>query len=127
MRCSSRSAIFLTMKVTRALNTTSLKCCLPSTDAIERWEQNSRMRIKVQGRLMQVLFIEIHQGFAKKKRSDTFFNRVIHKVFLGKPILFKILNSIKQRCIIGLDIEINNRYPCKHILSPSSCCSFVEH
>ena len=24
---------------TRALNTTSLKCCLPSTDAIHRWEK----------------------------------------------------------------------------------------
>ena len=23
----------------RALNTTSLKCCLPSTDAIDRWEK----------------------------------------------------------------------------------------
>ena len=25
--------------LTRTLNTTSLKCCLPSTDAIDRWEK----------------------------------------------------------------------------------------
>ena len=34
--------------------------------------KNSRMRMKVQGRLMQARFIEIHQVFAKKKRLDTF-------------------------------------------------------
>ena len=46
--------------LTRALNTTSLKCCLPSTDAIDSRE-------KVQGRLMQARFIEIKQVFEKKK------------------------------------------------------------
>ena len=35
----------------RALNTTSFKCCLQSTDTIDRWGKNSRMRMKVQGRL----------------------------------------------------------------------------
>ena len=45
---------------TRVLNTASLKCCLPSTDAIN-WRNNSRMRMEVQGRLMQERFIEIHQ------------------------------------------------------------------
>ena len=44
----------------RALNTTSLKWCLPSTDAINRWERNSHMPMKVQGHLMQAHFIEIH-------------------------------------------------------------------
>ena len=29
-------------------------------------EKNSRMRMKVQGRLMQASFIEIHQVFPKK-------------------------------------------------------------
>ena len=57
---------------TRALNTTSLKCCLPSTDTTDRWEKNSHMRMKVQGCLMQVHFIEIQQLFAKKK-SHIFF------------------------------------------------------
>ena len=37
------------MKIGRDPNNTSLKCCLPSTDAIERRE-NLRMRMKVQGR-----------------------------------------------------------------------------
>ena len=32
---------------TRALNPTSLNCCLPSTDAIERREKNPRTRLKV--------------------------------------------------------------------------------
>ena len=34
--------------------------------------KNSRMRMKVQGSLMQARFIVIHQVFAKKIRSDTF-------------------------------------------------------
>ena len=62
---------------TRALNTTSLKCCLPSTDALNRQEKNSRMRIKVEGRLRQARCIKIHQGFARK-RSDTFLTDLVH-------------------------------------------------
>ena len=59
--------IFLIMNIRqRALNTNSLKCCLPSTDAIDRREKNARMRMKVQGRAMEAHFIEIHQIFAKK-------------------------------------------------------------
>ena len=58
--------------LTRALNTTSLKWCLPSTDAIGGEKKNSRMCMKVHGSHMQVCFIEIHQVFAKK--SDTFLN-----------------------------------------------------
>ena len=50
---------------TRALNTTPLKCFLPSTDAINRL-------MKVQGFLVQARFFEIHQVFAKQM-SDTFF------------------------------------------------------
>ena len=49
------------------LNTISLKCCLTSTAAIDRRRRNSRMRMKVQDRLMQTRFIEIHQIFAKNK------------------------------------------------------------
>ena len=45
---------------TGSLNTTSLKCCMPSTDAIDRWKKNSRVPIRVQGRLMQAHFIDIH-------------------------------------------------------------------
>jgi hypothetical protein len=50
----------------RALNTTSLKCCLPSADAINRQEKNLHIHMKVQGRLMEVRFFKIHQVFAKK-------------------------------------------------------------
>ena len=57
---------------TRVLNTTSLKCWLPSTEAIDRRGKKIRMRIKVQGRIMQARFTEIHQVFAKNKRSDIF-------------------------------------------------------
>ena len=49
---------------TRALNTTSLKCCLLT---LLRVGKNSRMPMKIQGRLMQARFIVIHRGFAKKK------------------------------------------------------------
>ena len=42
----------------------SLKCCLPSSDTIDRQEKFTCM--KVQGCLMQACFIEIHQVFAKK-------------------------------------------------------------
>ena len=50
----------------RALNTISLKCCLPSTDAIDMQEKIHGMRTRVQGHLMQVRFIQIHQVFGKK-------------------------------------------------------------
>ena len=53
----------------RALNTTSLKCCLPSTDANERQEKNSLMHMKVEGRLMEVHFIEI----LRKKKGQILF------------------------------------------------------
>ena len=62
---------------TRELNTTALKYCLPSNDAIDSRE-NSRMRVWVQGHFMQVSFIEIHQVFAKKKRSDTFLTECVY-------------------------------------------------
>ena len=60
---------------TRALNTASPKCCLPSTNVIDRREKNSRMYMKVQGQLMKTHLIEIHQVFAEKDRY--FSNRVI--------------------------------------------------
>ena len=49
----------------RALNTTSLYCYLLPTDTIDR-QKKIHKSMKVQGRLMQVCFIEIHQVFAKK-------------------------------------------------------------
>ena len=60
---------------TRAVNTISLKCRLPSTDAIDMREQNSSMRMKVQGRLMQAHFTEIHEDFANRIRSDIFLTK----------------------------------------------------
>ena len=57
----------------RALHTTSMKCCLPSTDAIDRREK-----------FTHAYFIEIHQVFAKKKKKKfgNFSNRP-HKARLG--------------------------------------------
>ena len=37
------------------------------------------MRMEVQGRIMQARFIEIHQAFAKKIRSDTFLTMKIRR------------------------------------------------
>jgi hypothetical protein len=45
---------------TRALYTTSIKCCFPLTDAIDRREKFTK-RMMVQGQLLQVSFIDIHQ------------------------------------------------------------------
>ena len=53
---------------TRALNT---------TDAIDRREKNSRTHMKVQGRLMQARFIEMHQVFVKENKVGYFSNRVV--------------------------------------------------
>ena len=44
---------------------------LLAVDAIDWREKSSRMCMYVQGRLMQALFVEIHQVFAIKE-SDTF-------------------------------------------------------
>jgi Transposase. len=52
---------------TREPKTTSPKCCLPSTHAIDTREK-SRMRMMVQGRLMQARFIAIHLVFATKRK-----------------------------------------------------------
>ena len=57
--CCSRSVICLQLKSDGALNTTSLKCCLALSDAIDRREKCTHAYM-VQGRLMQALFIEIH-------------------------------------------------------------------
>ena len=51
--------------LTRALNTASLKC--HQLTLLTGGEKKSRMRMKVQGRLMQVRFIEIHHIFHEKK------------------------------------------------------------
>ena len=63
--------------LTKALNTISLKCCLPSTDAIDRREKKSRIYMKVQGRVVQARFIEIYQVFAKINKVGYFYNRVV--------------------------------------------------
>ena len=62
---------------TRAPNTTSLKSCLPSTDAIDRRGKNSRMRIKFQSHLMQARFIQIDRVFEKKTISETFLTDLV--------------------------------------------------
>ena len=59
----------------RTLNTISLKCCLALTDAIDRQEKKSSLRMKAQGPLMQARFIEIHQVIAKK--VGYFCNRLV--------------------------------------------------
>ena len=60
-----------------ALNTPLLKCCLSSTDAVDKWGKNSRMRMKVRSYLMQARFIEIHQ-FSQKNKVGYFSKRVVH-------------------------------------------------
>ena len=51
--------------LTRALNTTSLNAACHQLTLLTGGK-NSRMRMEVQGRLMQARFIEIHQVFEKK-------------------------------------------------------------
>ena len=60
-----------------------LKCCLPSTEANDRRETNSRMRMKIQGHLMEACFFKIHQIFAKKKKHKIgyFSNSVVKSIF----------------------------------------------
>ena len=50
---------------------------LASTDANDRQGKNSHMHMKVQGRLMQVHFIE-QQVFAKTNKVGYFSNRVVY-------------------------------------------------
>ena len=88
---------------TTALNNTSLKWCLPSTDAIDR-----RMRMEVQGRTHESALHWIPPGFRKKKRSDTFLTEKYAR-FLQLLVLL-ILTSCKDINVIGDDngtIEIN--------------------
>ena len=72
---------------TRALSTTSLKCCLPWTEAIDRREKNSCMLMKVQG-------IEIHQVSAKRKiRWDTFLTDLHRSTSLNSIFIRRCLVS----------------------------------
>ena len=73
VRCSCRFVIFLTMKLRRDhLNTPFHQLTLLTGG------KHSRMRMKLQGRLMQANFIYIQQVFANTKiRSDTFV-RMLH-------------------------------------------------
>ena len=64
------------------------------------WEagKNSRMHMKIQGRLMQACCIEIHQVFSKKKiRLDTFFNWV---VYVNELIKRWIISKYFYSCIL---------------------------
>ena len=90
---------------TRALKTTSFKCCLPSTDAIDRWKKNSCMRMKIQGCLMQARFTEWNPpGFCKRKKPDTFLTVLLVPVYMKynyflltiikKLFLFRLVNKI---------------------------------
>ena len=56
---------------TRALNTTSLKCCLPSTDIDDKWEKFTHA-YEGSTSLQQVHFSKIHQVFEEKKKLDSF-------------------------------------------------------
>ena len=88
---------------TRALNTKSLKCCLLSTDAIDAGK-NSRMCMKVQRRLMQEPFIEIHQVFAKKKkRSDTIFRQ--HNILVLINTTAFLISGTKQFITALMKVE----------------------
>ena len=46
-----------------------------------RYGKNSRMHMKIQGRLMHVRFNEIHQVSAKKNKVRYFSNRVVYQYF----------------------------------------------
>ena len=46
----------------------SLKCCSTATDVIDRGEKNTRMRMKIQDRLMQESFLKIHQVFQQNNK-----------------------------------------------------------
>ena len=51
--------------------------------------KNSRMRMKVQGRLIQACFIEIHQDFTKK--SDTLLTDLVYLWYLQNFIRIYLL------------------------------------
>jgi len=66
VRCSSNFVIFLTMEIRREHYLTQMLLAINWL----YWQagRNSRMRMKVEGRLIQVRFLEIHQVFAEKSR-----------------------------------------------------------
>ena len=98
-------------------NTTSFKCCLPSTDSIDKREKF----MKVHDRLMQARFIEIRQVFAKK-RSDSLLTenyiyntlikyyrqRVIKEKTKGNVSAWRLSSTELTKCI-GV-IKFQNRF-----------------
>ena len=68
--------------------------------AIDRLEKNPRMRMKVQGSLIQARFIEIHQVFTRTNKVWYFSNRVCMYVFmyiLSRP-RWSRGNFLSSRC-----------------------------
>ena len=65
-------SFFLQWKSNESTKHYSLKCCLPSTNAIDRREKNSRMRMMVQDGLVQARLIEIHKVFVKINKVTYF-------------------------------------------------------
>ena len=60
-------------------------------------EKDPRMRMRVQGRLMQARFIEIRKDFAKNERSDTFLiDRYVRSWLASSgPMVRRVYNTVQ--------------------------------
>ena len=66
---------------TRALTTTTLKCCLPSTDAIERREKIHTCLWGFKVASYKAASLNSIRFSRKQMRTDTFFNRIVYFIF----------------------------------------------
>ena len=66
----------------------------------------SRMRMKVEGRLMQARFIKIHQVFSKGNKVGYFSNRVVYPNTLLEILSLMHLVSISVRNALTVGHEI---------------------
>ena len=89
----------------RALNTTSLKCCLPSTDAIGRWEKNQVFVWRFKVASCRPATMKSSRFSQNKIRSDTFLtlysipNYLYVRFSLLSLELYRLLSRNSRYCI----------------------------
>ena len=113
VRCSSRSFIFLTTKIRHALNTTSLKCYLLSTDAIDRWEKNHVYVWRFKGASCKRASLKSTR-FLQKQSSDTFIRVVYIRISLWTQdrqtlLIFRWTQYVQWTSISVYSERIHNR------------------
>ena len=114
MTCPSQSSRFYhpdyirrTVQIMKFLivetqNTTSLKCYLQSTDTIDRWKKNSRMRMRFKVASCKCVSLESTR-YSQKNKVAQYYNWVVY---------FPLLSSLIPANLLNLNTNGEHRVSC---------------